>query len=236
MKRQRPWEVGRTGPLVQVDDGLWCVEDTVPNIPGARRRMSIIRRADGGLVFYNAVPLTDAQLDEVRGFGLPAQLIAPSPLHMLHAHAFAQKLGVPVFGPTKSLAEVRQRVPAASGHRDFPSDPSIELAAVDGFVTGEVALLLTRGGRLSLIVCDVLTNQRHARGFFGTVMRLMDFSGPAPKLPKPVRKRVLRDAKAVAALLEGWAARPGLARLVPSHGEVQVDDVPGALRAVAATL
>lgn len=127
-------------------------------------------------------------------------------------------------------------MPGTQGMAAFPADPAIEAAAVDGFVTGEVALLVKGDARVTLLVCDVLTNQRHAGGFFGAVMRLMDFSGPAPKLPKPVRRRVLRDGKAVAALLERWAAVPGLVRLVPSHGEVQEHDAPAALRAVAATL
>ncbi|MEW6431593.1 MAG: hypothetical protein AB1730_08780 [Myxococcota bacterium] len=156
--RQRPWEVGRPGPLVPVDDGLWCVEDQVPGIPGARRRMSIIRRADGGLVFFNAVPLPDAQ-----------------------------------------RYEVRARPPGAAGLRR-PHQPAPR------------------------------------RRLLRPLMRLLDFSGPAPKLRRPVQRRVLRDGKARAEWVERWPPSPASQRPMPSHGEVQEQGVSAALRADAATL
>jgi hypothetical protein len=62
------------GPLERLDDNLWAVESDVPGIPGLERRMSIVRRADGGLLFYNAVPVRDAVLGEIRALGAPAQL------------------------------------------------------------------------------------------------------------------------------------------------------------------
>jgi hypothetical protein len=161
-KPQRSWEVLKPGPLVPVEDGVWCIEDDISRIPGAKRRMTIVRQEDGGLVFFNAVPVPDAQLEAIRALGKPAQLVVPSHLHMLHAHAFAQKLGVPVFGPPAAIDEARQRVPDAQSYRSFPADPSLELVTVDGFVTGEGALLVKRGERLTLVVGDVLTNQRHA--------------------------------------------------------------------------
>lgn len=236
MRTPRPWQVNRPGPLVQVDEGLWCVKDSVPGLPGAQRRMSIVRRADGGLLFYNAIPLRDAQLDEVRALGRPAQLVVPNHLHMLDAHAFAERLQVPVFGPDQQLAAVQANAPGAQGVSSLPVDADLELDAVDGFVTFELGLFVRRGERISLLTCDVVTNQANAWTPIGVLLRLVGFTGPAPKLPGPVRKRVERDPKAVAATLERWAAKPGLSRLVPSHGDVLERGVPEALRAIAATL
>lgn len=232
----RPWQVHRPGPLVRLDEGLWAVEDVVPGLPGARRRMSIVRRADGGLVFYNAIALPDAQLEELRRFGRPAQLVVPNHLHMLQARAFAEKLGVPVYGPDARLADVQANAPGALGVSSLPADPELEVDAVDGFVTGELALFVRRGERVTLLTCDVVTNQPNAWTPIGLALRLVGFTGPAPRLPKPVRKRVERDRTAVAAQLDRWAEKPGLARLVPSHGDVLEAGVPEALRAIAAAL
>lgn len=70
----------------------------------------------------------------------------------------------------------------------------------------------------------------------GLVMRFIGFTGPTPKLPKPVRKRVEVDTEAVRALFNTLAAQPGLTRIIPSHGEVIEVDAPTVLRQVAQTL
>lgn len=62
-------------------------------------------------------------------------------------------------------------------------------------------------------------------------------TGDRPKLPVPVRLRVVRDRAAVRAHLERCAAMPGrLARIVPSHGAVIERDPAGVLREIAAGL
>ena len=97
-------------PLERLDDNLWAVESDVPGIPGLERRMSIVRRADGGLLFYNAVPVSDAALGEIRALGPPAQLVIPQHLHMIDAHAFRTKLGVRVYAPARERALVAATV------------------------------------------------------------------------------------------------------------------------------
>jgi hypothetical protein len=94
-------------------------------------------------------------------------------------------------------------------------------------------VLLTRG---CLIVGDLVTSVPHGSGLANLMMRLMGLTGPAPKLPRPVRMRVGRDLAAVRALLNQLADQPGLACLIPSHGVLWETDVPGALRGVAASL
>ena len=42
------------------------VEGNVPGIP-FRRRMSIIKRADGTLIFFNAIPLEEAEVSQRQG-------------------------------------------------------------------------------------------------------------------------------------------------------------------------
>jgi hypothetical protein len=232
----RPWTVQHPSALQQVAEGVWCVTDAVPGLPGANRRMSIVRRRDGGLLFYNAIPLPDAQLAEVMALGKPAQLFVPCHLHTMDTRAFAERLGLEIYGPEQGLAAMRQTMPAAKPFSALPPDEDLSVVAVEGFSTGEGLLLVKRGGTSVLLVADVVTNARHGQGFNGLLMRVVGFTGAAPILPLPVRLRVGKNLASVKALLERLALTPGLTCLIPSHGELVEQGAPEALRAIAARL
>ncbi|HET8732485.1 MAG TPA: hypothetical protein VFM45_01810, partial [Anaeromyxobacteraceae bacterium] len=58
-RRPRPWTVLPHGPLERLEENLHVVDGWVPGIRGLRRRMAVVRRSDGGLVFFNAVPVDE---------------------------------------------------------------------------------------------------------------------------------------------------------------------------------
>ncbi|MBM4778915.1 MAG: hypothetical protein GQE15_14515 [Archangiaceae bacterium] len=231
MAAPRPWTVHHPRPLTQRSPSLWTVDDDVPGLPGADRRMSVIRRSDGSLVFFNAIPLPEAALEQVKALGTPAHLLLPNHFHALDAAAFAERLGVTAWAPDVAVPVLRERV-ACQPISAFPSGPDLRLFAVDGFATKELVLV----ARETLFTADLVTNSPHGAGVMGLVMRLIGFTGPSPKLPKPVRRRVQRDREAVKALLLELAALPGLTRLVPSHGTIVEGDVGAVLRQVAAEI
>jgi hypothetical protein len=138
---------------------LWAVAGWVPGIKGLRRRMSIVRRADGGLLFFNAVPVDDATLARIRSLGRPSMLVA-----------------------------------------------------------------------------DVVLNVPNGQGITGLVFRLLGMTGDAPRLPLPVRLRVVADGKALQAHLEDLSRTPGLARIVTSHGAIISREPGDVLREIAAGL
>jgi hypothetical protein len=217
-------------------DNLWAVDDEVPGLPGARRRMTIVRRGDSGLVFYNAVPLDERGEKAVRALGRPAALILPNRFHMLDATPFAAHFAVPAFAPAPALG-LPLTPPGTAPITSFPADPAIELIVVDGFKTAEVGLIVrSSDGRASLVTGDVVTNAPHGPGFSGFMLRVVGFTGPAPRLPPPVRLRVMRNRAAVRQLLERLAQVPRLERIVPSHGEIFRDDAGAALRTIASSL
>ncbi len=234
--KHRPWTVIAPGPLTRIDENLWSVEDAIPGAPGIRRRMTVVRRTDGKLVFYNAIPVADDGLAAIRAAGEPAFLFIPNALHMIDAAAFVEKLGVRAFGPPASLDAVRARLPGTAPYDELPADPAHEVVTVDGFKTGEGILLARTGDKVSAVVADLIMNQRHGTGFFGFMFRMMGFTGDAPRLPKPVLFRVGDDRGRLRAFMEKLAATPGLARIVPSHGEIIETDAAGALREVASMI
>lgn len=227
----RPWTVLHPGPLTPRGEGLWTIDDDVPGLPGATRRMTIVRRRDGSLLFYNAVPVPEEVLRQIRALGRPAQLVLPNALHALDAAAFALKLNVTAYAPEVAVAALAARLPCQPISA-LPPEEGLRVFTVDGFRTREAVLLVGD----TLLVGDLVTNAPHGRGVVGLLMRLVGFTGPEPRLPKPVRKRVEVDTAAVQALFRTLADQPGLARIIPSHGEVMDRDAAALLRHLAASL
>ena len=227
----RPWTVNKAGPLTQVDERLWIIDDEVPGLPGATRRMTIVKRLDGSLLFYNAIPVEEPVLDAIRALGNPAQLILPNQFHALDAAAFAVRLNVTAYCPEVGVPKLADRL-TCQPITALPLDAQLKVFRVEGFSTHEAVIVAGN----TLIVADLLTNAPHGRGFKGLMMRFVGFTGPQPKLPAPVQRRVGKDLRAVAALMNELAGVPGLTRIIPSHGLIIESGAPEALRAVAASL
>jgi hypothetical protein len=231
MADPRPWIVKNPRPLVERTASLWTVDDDVPGLPVAGRRMTIVRQRSGDLLFYNAVPLPEQMLAQVRALGTPKSLVLPNQYHALDGASFIAKLGVTAYAPAVGLEPLAKNGVAARPINELSMDEGHQVITVEGFATHEAVLLIDD----TLVVADLLTNVPHQWSPAALMMRLMDFTGPAPRLPKPVRKRVLRNEASVKALLEQLAGK-SLKRLIPSHGNVLEHGVDDALRNVARSL
>jgi hypothetical protein len=232
-KSPRPWIVTRHDPIEKLEDNLWAVAGDVPGIP-FRRRMTIIKRADGTLLFFNAIPLEEAALKEVTDWGKPAILVVPHDQHMIDARAFAEKLGLKLYGPKECEAKVRERAEMTGTLESVPPDPAIRIEPVAGVKNGEPALVVTSpGGRTNILVSDVIMN--NSKQHLGLFPRMMGFAGHAKIVPV-FRMMFLKDKPALKSQLQRWADLPGLSRVVPSHGDIVATSAPEALRAASATL
>jgi hypothetical protein len=233
-KAPRPWTVTPHSPVVVVDDNLWSVTSAVPGFPkgsGMDRRMTIIRLGDGRLVFHNAVPLDDAALAQVRALGKPAILIVPLHLHTFDAHAFREKLGLAVYTSKTVLDRVRSILPVEGTLEELPADETLRCEPLAGTKFGEAAWVARSGPRASLLVCDAIQNSRPGRGFGGFMFKLMGFTGVAPNVPALYKRRAVSDQSALRRALVRLADTPGLARVVPSHGDIIGADAAAVLRA-----
>lgn len=234
-KPPRPWTVTPHGPLEKLEDNLWTVEGDVPGIP-FKRRMFIIKLADGSLMFSGvAIPLDDAALAQVTAWGRPATLVVPHHAHMIDAAPFAQKLGVRIYGPRPCDAKMRARAEIAGMLEDLPADPDVEVVPVAGAKTGEPAIVVKSAGgqRVSLLFSDAIQNNNPART--GFLPRLMGFAG-GPKVVPVFKLAFLKDKAAFKRQLSAWADMPGLARVVPCHGDILSDGAAAALKAASAQL
>lgn len=231
----RPWIVTRHDPIEKWEDNLWVVQGDVPGIP-FKRRMFIIKRSDGSLLFYGtAIPLEEAALAEVTAWGRPAVLLVPHDQHMIDARPFAEKLGLRVYGPKACEAKMRARAEIAGMLEDLPADPAAEVIAVAGAKSGEPAVVVKSAGgqRVSVLVADALQN--NPRSAIGFLPRMMGFAG-GPKVVPVFKMLFVKDKGALKQQLGAWADLPGLVRVAPCHGDAVTDGASAALKTAAAAL
>jgi hypothetical protein len=228
----RPWQPQSGNRLEKFEDNLWCVSGPVPGSPGLPRRMAMVKRSDGKILFYNAIPVDDATLAEIRAWGEPAFLIVPHAFHMIDGPAFQEKLGVRLYCPANQKDAVTKRGARVDGVlEDLPTEPSCTVEPSAGVKSGDPILLVRSGERVTLFIDDTFSNV--AEGPF--MMRLMGFAG-GPKVPRLVRWFFVKDKARLRAQLERVAAMPQLARIIPCHGD-PIERAPGeALRNAAAVL
>jgi len=229
---RRTWTVTPHEPMVRHEDNFWSVQGMVPGAPFTRR-MGIARRSDGGLVFYNAIPLEDEALRQVTALGKPVYLVVGHHQHVIDAHAFAERLGLKIYGPKRTEAGLRQRCDLAGTLEDLPSDPDVSVESLPGSKLGETVMTVKSGDRRSVLFSDAIQNNPPEKTKL--IFRLLGFAG-GPRTPPIFKMLFLEDRAAMRSAFERLAALPGLTRIVPTHGTIVENDAPGALRKVAAAL
>jgi hypothetical protein len=233
-KPRRKWMITPHEPIEKLDDNLWTVQG---NVPGASfpRRMCIVRRTDGTLLFFHAIPLNEEALAEVTRWGKPEDLVVGHHQHAMDADAFARRLGLRVYGPGAVAGKLRERVDLAGPLESVKADPSVTIATVPGSRLGEAMLIVRSGGgsRVSLLFSDVIQNGDPGR--IPWIFRVLGFAG-GPKVVFAYRRLFVADRAAVKAALSAWSQLPGLARLVPCHGTIVSKGAGAALAEAAAGL
>lgn len=231
-KPRREWTVTQHEPIEKIDDNLWAVQGLVPGA-SFPRRMCIVRRGDGTLLFFHAVPLEERALAEVTAWGKPADLVVGHHQHAIDADAFRRRLGLSVYGPREVAERLRERVDLAGTLQDLRRDPVVEVVSVPGSKLGEAVLIVRSGARVSLLFADVIQNGDRAR--LAWPFRMLGFAG-GPKVVPVFRMLFIRDRAALKAGLAELSRLPGLVRLVPCHGRVVGEGAASALAAAAAAL
>lgn len=231
--QRREWTVTEHEPIEKLDDNLWAVQGLVPGA-SFPRRMCIVRRGDGTLLFFHAVPLDEPALAAVAAWGRPTDLVVAHHQHAMDADAFRRRLGLSVYGPREVAGRLRQRVDLAGVLEDLRPDPAVAVASVPGSKLGEAVLTVRSGGnRVSLLFADVIQNGDPAR--LAWAFRMLGFAG-GPKVVPAYRLLFVRDRNSLKGALSEWSRIPGLTRLVPCHGRIVSQGAASALATAAAAL
>lgn len=236
MVTPRPWIVLPHEPLEKLEENLWCVQGDLPRSPQMKRRAEFIKLSDGRIVAHPGLCLREEMLRELEAWGELAFCIVPSSFHRLDAHAFRERFPKLKFvAPAACRAKVESVVKLDGDLSLLPKDPALEVLTAAGWKDGEGILRVTSGPRVSLLFSDVIMNLTRLRGFEGFVLGLLGSTGGA-KVTRIARLLQVRDQPALKAQLLVLAGTPGLARLVPCHGEIVSEDAAGVLRRAAEQL
>ncbi len=229
------WTVFEHGPIEELEDNLWRVEGVLPGTP-MKRVMTLARLGDGRVLVYSAIALGEAEMKRIEAWGAPSILVVPNALHKLDARVFKERYpAMKVVAPKGAAGEVAEVVAVDATSLDT-GDPDVRWRAAAGTADRE-AILEVRGGRgTTVVVCDLVMNMRKIPGFGGFVMKLMGFTGPAPKVSPATRKALVADRAAVRAELEGLGAIADLRRVIMAHGAMLAGDEAKRVAEAAASL
>lgn len=214
------WKVLPHGALRTLAPGLLTVVGQIPlplgNFP---RRMTVVALPGTRTALFSPIPLDEGSMARMEALGDPAFLIVPNVGHRLDLRPMTARYpDARVVSAAGAMARVSQAAPVDTTSPDL--GPDVELVPVAGMGETELALIVRHVGGTSLVTNDVIGNVSTPQGLGARIMARMTGFGPRPAVPRYVRRFYVRDEGALAAQLRAWAALPGLARLMPSHGEV----------------
>jgi hypothetical protein len=229
------WNVLPHGPIEQLEDNLWRVEGSLPNMP-LKRVMTLARLASGVIVIHNAIALDAPAMAELDALGRVAFIVAPNRWHRLDLHAFRTRYPTAlVLAPPGSREKVAEVEPSVADLTALPPDPNVSLGVIDGTNGLEALMTVNAHGRISVVFADTVFNMPHLPGFYGFILRNITGSSGGPRVSRIARLFVVKDKAAFAAHLERLAT-PDLRRVIVAHHQTITDDPAGALRRVAASV
>lgn len=230
--KNREWKVTEHSPIEKIEDNLWVVEGRLPGTP-IMRRMSMVKRSDGKILFYHAIPLEDSLLDEIRAWGTPAYLVVGHNNHMVDAHAFREKLGLKLYGPVECAKEISARTTLDGTFEEIPGDLNVIVKSVPGTKFGEPVAIVTsgEGARVSLLFCDAIQNNE--KSHMPLVFRMIGFASEHPKVVPLFRLLFVKNKIALKQALLQYAETKNLSRIIPFHGAIAETNPAEALRSAA---
>lgn len=209
------WTVLPHDPIQKHAHNLWSVSGKMPG--GNQRRMTVARRADGRLVLHNPIALNDDEMRELEAWGKPAYLVVPNGFHRMDSLIYKERYPqADVLCPQTARKKVGELV-KVSGHLDeMPKDADVELFHLRGLKEREGVLRVKSNGQSALVFNDAVLNMAPTGGVAGFAM------APTGTLsvPRFMRWVMVKSAAELKAHLQELAASPGLAHVVPGHGDV----------------
>ncbi|MDP9000790.1 MAG: DUF4336 domain-containing protein [Myxococcota bacterium] len=229
------WTVLAHEPMEQLEEGLWRVEGSLPNMP-LRRVMTVARLASGDLLVHNPIAVDASTLAAIDALGRVGFIVVPNGWHRLDVPAFrARYANARVLAPRGSIKKVAEIAPGVVDLAALPSDPNVSLDVVDGTNGLEAVMTVKANGGVSVVLADAVFNMPHLTGLQGFVLRNVTGSSGGPRVSRVARLLLIKDKAAFAAHLRRLATSD-LRRVLVAHHQTIADDPAGALRRVAASV
>ena len=232
----RDWKVRPHGPLIAVDEKILTATGELHMPMEFERRMTVVRLRHARLLIFSAVSLDEEEMCALELYGRPEFLVVPNGHHRLDAGAWKDRYpSIVVVAPAGAREQVAKKVHVDTSD-PYLDDPDVDFITVDGTDGQEAALVVRAREGTTLILNDLVGNMRDATGVGGWFLRRMGFAGDEPRIPAPIRSRIVEDKAALRAQLLRWAELPSLHRIIVSHGAPIEEQPVWVLRELAASL
>lgn len=225
------WTVLAHEPIEKHSRHLWSVSGKMPG--GNQRRMTIAKRADGGLVIHNAIALADEQMREIEAFGKPAYLVVPNSFHRMDAIIYKQRYPkLEVLCPQSARKRVSAIVPVAGHLGEMPKDGIVDMFHIRGMKEREGAIVVREDGTSALVFNDALLNVPQGSGIVNWFMAPTGTLG----VPRFARWMLAKSSAEMKEHLLELAKTPQLGHVVPGHGDVIATNAAAQLTTAAERL
>jgi hypothetical protein len=222
--------IGDSTEVVALTEGVWVASDPV-RILGMplTTNMTLLRLADGTLLVYSPIELTQERRAAVGKLGRVAHIYAPNLFHHLHVRGWLDAFPSARFHGPKGLESKRpdlqvHRVHGSASESGF-SD-TIDEISVAGFRLCESALFYRPAG--VLLVADLVHNVGRPVGLWPQMYtRLMGFYD-CVALSRMIRWTSFSDRKAARTSIDRLLALP-FSRIVVGHGSTINEEARQAL-------
>jgi hypothetical protein len=227
------WTVFPHGPIERPTPRLLTVTGGMKMpLTVIERRMTVVLLARGRLLVHSAIALEESQMRELEALGTPAFLVVPSGLHRNDAFIWkARYPNMTVVAPSGARARVEEVVPVDTSTPDF-GDDAVRFVEVAGMANQESALEVRDDDGVTLVLNDVVGNLPPSDGL---VLRAFGFATAEPRVPRIVKRLLVKDVPALRRQLEQWADQP-VVRIFVSHGRPILTDAAKVLRDIARAL
>jgi hypothetical protein len=228
------WNVLPHRSLQEHAENLWSVEGELPGM-ALLRRMTLVRRANGGLVIHNPIALEEELMTKIEGWGKPELVVVPNGWHRLDCAVYKRRYpDAKIVCPAGSRKHVEKVVAVDVSYSDVGADDVVSFEHLDGTREAEGVMRALSSDGTTLVFNDAFFNVPHMSGMMGLVMRAIGSTG-GPKVTGTARLILVKDKKALRAHLERFAlAEPR--RIIPGHGEIIEGAAGEVLRQVAGSL
>ena len=227
------WTVLPHGPIEAIDDNILTVAAPLGRFP---RRMTIVRITRQRLIIHSGIALDEPQMARIESFGRPRFYIAPSALHRMDVKPWKRRYPEMLIAcPPAARGKIEERVKVDTVTPDF-GDAAVSYESAEGTAGREGALIVKGAEGTSLVLNDLIFNVRKQPGLAGLLFSTVGVTGPEPKMPKLVMRKIVEDKRALRAQLIRWAELDGLKRIIVSHGAPIEGDPRGTLRRLAESL
>lgn len=208
---------------------LWEVEQHIRFGLHIRRRMVVVRLADGGLWLHSPIPLDDALARELAALGLVAHVVAPNCFHHISADATKKRYPDAILWAAPGLADKRRDVTFdRTLAEDMDWGPTLAAVHLRGAPTINEFVFHHAPSR-TLICTDVLHNIQHEPSRLTRLLyRALGVHGRLGH--SRYYRRLTRDRAAMDASLDRVLAWP-IEQVVMAHGDVVTAIDPDHLRA-----